>query len=54
MSEDTWSPTWYAFEVTEPGVDFHSVPATLVVRKNASRWNCSSRIPANATRLGGG
>ena len=26
---DTWFPTWYAFDVAGPKIDFHGVPATL-------------------------
>ena len=29
-ARDTWFPTWYAFDVRGPGLDFHGVPATLV------------------------
>jgi len=26
---DTWSPTWFAFDIAGPRLDFHGVPATL-------------------------
>ena len=32
-----WAPTWYAFDVEGPGLDFHGVPATLEAAVEARR-----------------
>ena len=36
-ARDTWFPTWYAFDVAGPGLDFHGVPATLEAAVEARR-----------------
>ena len=45
-ARDTWFPTWYAFDVRGPGLDFHGVPATLEAAVEA-RKHMQERKPSN-------
>ena len=44
-TSDTWFPTWYAFDVRGPGLDFHRVPATLKAAVEA-RKHMDEREPS--------